>query len=230
MTSEEKKIKRYVTQIERHLRLPLETRARINSDIGTEIHLRMEEGKTASQVMEEMGSPKEVAERFNQEFPESNVRKNPVRFLFLIIAFIILVTECSTLYQYFQFLANANSAISVIGGADGPSSTFIAAKLSPLGYWISSAGLALGCIAAYFLISYGRTASAGKYWKCILLSGLGLILNLLPLFQNTGMLQWSVPLGTFGIVIAPGFLLCVVTLILSIRRYQHARRLLDSQL
>lgn len=230
MTSEEKKIKRYVNQIERYLRLPLETKARINSDIGTEIHLRMEEGKTASQVMEEMGSPKEVAERFNQEFPESSVRKNPVRFLFLIIALIIFVTECSTLYQYFQFLANADSAISVIGGADGPSSTFIAAKLSPLGYWISSAGLALSCIAAYFLAAYGKTAAFRKYRKCILFSILALALNLLPMFQNTAILQWNLSLGAASLIIAPGIILGTITLVLSIRRYRHARHLPDSRL
>ncbi len=37
------------------------------NDRGTEIHLRMEAGATADEVIQEMGSPKEVAERFNEE-------------------------------------------------------------------------------------------------------------------------------------------------------------------
>lgn len=38
MTEQEKKIKRYVNAIERELRLPLKAKARINGDIGTDIH------------------------------------------------------------------------------------------------------------------------------------------------------------------------------------------------
>lgn len=44
MTEEQKKIKRYVNAIERNLKMPLKMKARINSDLGTEIHLRLEEG------------------------------------------------------------------------------------------------------------------------------------------------------------------------------------------
>lgn len=36
MTEDQKKIKRYVNQLERRLRLPLELKVRINGDIGTE--------------------------------------------------------------------------------------------------------------------------------------------------------------------------------------------------
>lgn len=59
MTEEQKKIKKYVNAIEWHLKVPLEIKARINSDIGTEIHLRLEAGKTIDEVMAEMGTPKE---------------------------------------------------------------------------------------------------------------------------------------------------------------------------
>lgn len=39
MTEEQKKIKKYVNAIEWHLKVPLEMKARINSDIGTEIFI-----------------------------------------------------------------------------------------------------------------------------------------------------------------------------------------------
>ena len=67
MTEEQKKIKKYVNAIERHLHMPLKQKVRINTDLATEIHLRMEAGATADEVIQEMGSPKEVAERFNEE-------------------------------------------------------------------------------------------------------------------------------------------------------------------
>ena len=86
MTEDQKKIKRYVNQLERRLRLPLELKVRINGDIGTEIHQRMESGQTVDQVFQEMGIPDEVAASFNREFSEFEIRKNPIRFLFLIMA------------------------------------------------------------------------------------------------------------------------------------------------
>ena len=46
MTEQEKKIKRYVNAIERELRLPLKAKARINGDIGTDIHARLEKGQS----------------------------------------------------------------------------------------------------------------------------------------------------------------------------------------
>ena len=87
MTEDQKKIKRYVNQLKRRrLRLPLELKVRINGDIGTEIHQRMESGQTVEQVFQEMGSPDEVAASFNREFSEFEIKKNPIRFLFLIMA------------------------------------------------------------------------------------------------------------------------------------------------
>ena len=68
MTEEQKKIKKYVNTLERNLRIPLKMKARINEDIGTEIHLKLEEGKSIDDVLQEMGNPEEVAERFNEEF------------------------------------------------------------------------------------------------------------------------------------------------------------------
>ena len=88
MTEEQKKIKKYVNAIEWHLKVPLEIKARINSDIGTEIHLRLEAGKTIDEVMAEMGTPKEVAQRFNIE---QTLRKHPLRFLFLTLGILLMI-------------------------------------------------------------------------------------------------------------------------------------------
>ena len=55
MTKQEKKIKRYVNAIERELRLPLKAKARINGDIGTDIHARLEKGQSIDAIIAEMG-------------------------------------------------------------------------------------------------------------------------------------------------------------------------------
>ena len=119
MTEEQKKVKRYVNAIERHLKFPMKVKARINSDIGTEIHMRLETGKTIDEVMAEMGKPKEVAERFNMELQEQTLRKHPLRFLFLALCILFVI---GTVGGYFEgnmsFMQN-HKAVSVIGGVNG---------------------------------------------------------------------------------------------------------------
>ena len=51
MTEDQKKIKKYVNQLERRLKLPLKIKARINGDIGTEIHERLEAGQTVDEAL-----------------------------------------------------------------------------------------------------------------------------------------------------------------------------------
>ncbi len=104
MTEEQKKIKKYVNAIEWHLKVPLEMKARINSDIGTEIHLHLETGKTIDEVMAEMGTPKEVAQRFNTELKEQTLRKHPLRFLFLTLAVLVVIGTVARGMNHFPSL------------------------------------------------------------------------------------------------------------------------------
>lgn len=89
MTEEQKKIKKYVNAIERHLHMPLKQKVRINTDLATEIHLRMEAGATADEVIQEMGSPKEVAERFNEEMGSRQEGKNFLGSCFYVFQFLL---------------------------------------------------------------------------------------------------------------------------------------------
>lgn len=87
MTEQEKKIKRYVNAIERELRLPLKAKARINGDIGTDIHARLEKGQSIDEIIAEMGTPQEVAAGFNEEMQDQLLPKgSPWRWVFLIAA------------------------------------------------------------------------------------------------------------------------------------------------
>ena len=84
MTEQEKKIKRYVNAIERELRLPLKAKARINGDIGTDIHARLEKGQSIDAIIAEMGTPQEVAAGFNEEMQDQLLPKgSPWRWVFL---------------------------------------------------------------------------------------------------------------------------------------------------
>ena len=225
MTEDQKKIKRYVNRLERRLRLPVENKARINEDIGTEIHLRMESGKTANQVIEEMGSPEKVAEHFNEEYSECQVKRNPVRFIFLGVAVLIglgyIICGIDAWYAHRQMEGLTGA---IIGGADGPTAIFLAGKFPDnnwLGWGLSCAGIFLGCIAAYFFVLYGKNKTPRKYIRCVLLSAIGLIVGFIPWFVSGGggSIQWSLPVGVSEITVMPGVILNAIVLVCSLRRY-----------
>ena len=215
MTEEQKKIKKYVNAIEWHLKVPLEMKARINSDIGTEIHLRLEAGKTIDEVMAEMGTPKEVAQRFNTELKEQTLRKHPLRFLFLTLAVLVVIGTVAGGMNHFLPLLSQEE-ISMIGGADGPTSVYVkdAFRGRNLGYWISGIGLCLGCIGAYLLLLYGKQAAPKGCKSVMLLSGIGFLMN----FVIVGMLQWKFSPGISIIEIAPGFILNLVVFLIAALR------------
>ncbi len=116
MTEQEKKIKRYVNAIERELRLPLKAKARINGDIGTDIHARLEKGQSIDAIIAEMGTPQEVAAGFNEEMQDQLLPKgSPWRWVFLIAAILAggaaLLSILPFLLFYFQSSGMALSAV-----------------------------------------------------------------------------------------------------------------------
>ena len=66
MTEQEKKIKRYVNAIERELRLPLKAKARINGDIGTDIHARLEKGQSIDEIIAEKRTTQLHSHAYNE--------------------------------------------------------------------------------------------------------------------------------------------------------------------
>ena len=167
MTEQEKKIKRYVNAIERELRLPLKAKARINGDIGTDIHARLEKGQSIDEIIAEMGTPQEVAAGFNEEMQDQLLPKgSPWRWVFLIAAILAggaaLLSILPFLLFYFQ-----SSGMGVIGGADGPTAIFItgaanflAPMLTPL--WLAVPFI-LGCCAACVLLRWGQNGPRAKH-------------------------------------------------------------------
>lgn len=172
MTQEEKKIKKYVNDIERRLRLPADMKRRINADLGTDIHARLEQGKQVDEVLSELGTPQEVAERFNTEMgAEAAPRKSAARFLFGLILFL----GVSGVLWNFLMWKSTITPISIIGGADGPTSIFIAGTIVVSRWEWVLFGLAyfLGLISAYFLAAYGARGRQKLYKRCALASAFG---------------------------------------------------------
>lgn len=208
MTEEQKKIKKYVNAIERHLHMPLKQKVRINTDLATEIHLRMEAGATADEVIQEMGSPKEVAERFNEEMGSRQEGKNFFRILFLcfsiFVAILFLVFAVEGFWENQRIEREmAEASVSIIGGADGPTSVFIAGKISAPGKAMTILGIAVGFLAACFL------ASEKGYKRSMIFSAAGLIISILPVVQFIIQFQGlAVKIsGDFILILAVGVLL-----------------------
>lgn len=240
MTEQEKKIKRYVNAIERELRLPLKAKARINGDIGTDIHARLEKGQSIDEIIAEMGTPQEVAAGFNEEMQDQLLPKgSPWRWAFLIAAILAggaaLLSMLPFLLFYFQ-----SSGMGVIGGADGPTAIFItgaanllAPVLTPL--WLAVPFI-LGCCAACVLLRWGQNGPRAKHTLALMLSSAALLcwllLGILSLWQASSaagatagiaVLSWKTLLfQLLNLMLLPSFWLPVVTLCIAARRRKTA--------
>ena len=213
MTKQEKKIKRYVNAIERELRLPLKAKARINGDIGTDIHARLEKGQSIDAIIAEMGTPLGL---LNSEEMQGGAA------LLSILPFLLF---------YFQ-----SSGMGVIGGADGPTAIFItgaanllAPVLTPL--WLAVPFI-LGCCAACVLLRWGQNGPRAKHTLALMLSAAALLcwllLGILSLWQvssaaGAAVLSWKTLLfQLFNLMLLPSFWLPVVTLCIAARRRKTA--------
>ena len=86
MTDAEKKMKKYVNAVERHLNLPKDVKIRVMSDFSSSIQARREAGMTDEEIYAELGDAKKAAATLNDQMQEFAYRKSPWRFLFGAIA------------------------------------------------------------------------------------------------------------------------------------------------
>lgn len=225
MTEEQKKIKKYVNAIERHLHMSLKMKARINSDLATEIHLRMEAGATADEVIQEMGRPKEVAERLNEEMGAKMGKKS-----YISITFLCLAAFCTAMFLVFLIggiIENQRitqeikeASISIIGGADGPASIFIAESISPFGKGMMVLGVAAGFLSAYFLTVRRKSSSVIKR-RCMILSVTGFLLTAFPPAQLWLLSVQGTGVGISGyiwLLLILGAVINVVTFTVALRK------------
>lgn len=133
MTDAEKKMKRYVTAVERRLNLPREVRARVMSDFSSSIAARREAGQSDEEIYAEFGVPSKAAADLNGQMKEFTYRKSPWRFAFAVLAvwggFTLLRLLIPQLMYWglrlFSLFQAESSSIGIIGGADGPTAIFV---------------------------------------------------------------------------------------------------------
>lgn len=176
MIQKDDKKEKYIRQVCRNLRLSHEMKKRVESDLRTDIELRLESGKDMDDIVRELGTPREAAAYFNQEMCEEKEPKfTGFSWFFLAAAVVTLV--CFICYYIFLNQVNdgLNEGISIIGGADGPTSIFIAGKISgPAVDWLWGAAIVCGFLAAFFLCTgYGK--SGKNHRIALMLSLIGIL-------------------------------------------------------
>lgn len=133
MTKEQKKMKQYMTAVERRLNLPKEVKARVMSDLSSSIQGRRESGMTDEAIYAELGTPGKAAADLNEQMKEYAYRKSPWRFLFAACAAYGAAELLGSLIALIAYLMIANpvlhageaASIGIIGGADGPTAIFV---------------------------------------------------------------------------------------------------------
>ena len=140
MTKEQKKMKRYMTAIERKLSLPREVKARVMSDLQSSVAARREAGQTDAEIFGEMGTPETVAAELNEQMKEYAYTKSKWRWAALAGAAVAgwkLIFESITGFVVWllNFSVNESASLGIIGGADGPTAIFV--TTAPIGYrWL----------------------------------------------------------------------------------------------
>lgn len=226
MTEDEKKIKKYVNQIERRLEFPLPVKARINHDLATEIHLRKEQGESVAQIIADMGSPEQIAARFHAEMAEQRLeKKNPTRYLFL---FLLLLMGCGFAQLIYGEIFLRSQG--VIGGADGPTTVFITSgqAIQAMTLWHKALFFAagcLGCIAAFLLLSYGKDAASSRYRYSMILAAAGLacwITGLVIAIFKASLTEFFLP-GLTALIIWLGLIVTAAVLMAAIWRMRKVK-------
>ncbi len=140
MTDEQKKMKKYMTAIERRLNLPRDVRVRVMTDLQSSVAARREAGQTDEEIYTDLGVPEAVAAELNEQMKEYAYTKSKWRWAALagaVIAGVMLLFEGITglLVWLLNISVNESNSLGIIGGADGPTAIFVTA--APRGYdWV----------------------------------------------------------------------------------------------
>lgn len=136
----EKKKHAYLRAVKRRLNLPKEVKQRVMADFESDIGARLEADMSWDAVLAELGDSRKAAADLNRQMERYAYRKSPWRYLFGAAA--VLSGGWLVLYailQRFGMLLNTLSwslspneaaSIGIIGGADGPTSIFVAGAVT----------------------------------------------------------------------------------------------------
>ena len=115
----------------------------------------MENGVSENEAVKRQGSPKEIAEEIMANTNPVNLRYHDWRGVCLTVVSVFLLL-CCIIPKLFQFGAQVrwNASVGIIGGADGPTSILVAAKIgTPWGLYIATV-IVLVVTVIYFVNKY----------------------------------------------------------------------------
>lgn len=158
MTNQQKKMKKYMTAIERRLNLPREVRVRVMSDLMSSVAARREAGQTDEEIFADLGTPETVATELNEQMKEYAYTKSNWRWAALagaVIAAGMLIIRSVTglLVLLLNFSVSESASVGIIGGADGPTAIFV--TTAPGGYLWLLWGLVLAmCLLGWWKLGH----------------------------------------------------------------------------
>lgn len=139
----------------------------------------------------------------------------------VLCAVIFLVFLIGGIIQNQRITQEINEAsVSIIGGADGPASIFIAASISPFGKGMMVLGVAAGFLSAYFLTVRRKSSSVIKR-RCMILSVTGFLLTAFPPAQLWLLRVQGTGVGISGyiwLLLILGAVINVVTFTVALRK------------
>ena len=160
MTEAEKKMKKYVTAVERRLNMPKDVKARVMSDFSSSIQARRENGMTDEAIFAELGSPKKAAADLNEQMKEFAYAKSAWRWACLALA---VVSALAFLYKgVINMLVAAityaeSQSMGIVGGADGPTVIFVTQSPDSAVYsMLMSAMILVMSIAGFYYLGHMR--------------------------------------------------------------------------
>lgn len=151
---------KYIKKILRDIQVTDKTKERIRDDLQTEFESMEEAGLSIEEIILKKGAPEKVANAFNQSYGDTAMRKCYYKQKTLKIAAIVLLSMsvivliCNTLGNAFLM-----QDISIIGGADGPTSIFVTEGPIPYNPNTFVQGNIAGCI----LLAFGLACAVPYY-------------------------------------------------------------------
>lgn len=158
---QEVRLTRYLREIGKKLEVSETMKKRILSDLENDIRAGIEHGESLEAICRRMGTPEEIAGRFSREMgEEGNRRKGYLvwRIGAALSGAVLVLGLLRTLMLRAFMTGNGEylgSSVAVIGGADGPTSIYLAGRIAdPWDTMLLLAAVMLGCVS--FCLTTGR--------------------------------------------------------------------------
>ncbi|MEG2403836.1 MAG: sodium ion-translocating decarboxylase subunit beta [Oscillospiraceae bacterium] len=233
--------KEYIKSILKNVYLRRDIKKRVAADLENDIFSRRTAGEDMNTIIQDMGAPISVAQSLNDEMSEFAVPKRSltqILLLFIIIAAsATLVWGVGTAMEFIAnipFIPNKAASIGVIGGADGPTSIFVASNIMPSFIVIISTAIPIiiGSFTAYMLMKWQKLGSRRLFRNLAIFSGILPIIvisQILISLISAALSGFAVPIDASMLmfnIISPlvKVILPTITAIISLRMYLKKRK------